>query len=493
MDKKITHLHSTFSVNNEFIENDSRFLYVTIDVLHTGKNYNDSFFTKEVVNSCIESIKNTAVLGFIKYDNSTGEYDFKGHEYVLTRTENGIEEKYIGHAYGVIPESCSPRWITKYTDDGEKEFLQVDAILWEKFSDSTSILRRDTEKSQSMELEVSSVEGYEDEEDGLFHFESFKFDGCCILGDGVAPAMIDANVTIKENQFTLNDFVKNVQNELISKYTIFTKLVDEKKDQGGIGIMPNTDFTQTVLEQFSDISQIVSQYEIVQDRWGDSVPRFYLQDVQDNEVIVVDRNDNYHYYGFPFTISGDKPEIDFACGGKRKKVRYEDYEEGTVVPDGAFNFGEHISKIEETAFSKVTEANEKVDAAEQAKSEIETNYTQVKADYDEIKPKYDKYVQDEEQRHIEELDAQKDSKFAEYEDVLSENADFSALKERKAEMSIDDIEKECAVLYVKVSRAKHSFSKSGSSAVLGIIEDGGDPDGADNYVSTKYGNIPIKR
>lgn len=257
--------------------------------------------------------------------------------------------------------------------------------------------------------------------------------------------------------------------------------------------MPNTDFTQTVLEQFSDISQIVSQYEIVRDRWGDSVPRFYLQDVQDNEVIVVDRNDNYHYYGFPFTISGDKPEIDFACGGKRKKVRYEDYEEGTVVPDGAFNFGEHISKIEETAFSKVTEANEKVDAAEQAKSEIETNYTQVKADYDEIKPKYDKYVQDEEQRHIEELDAQKDSKFAEYEDVLSENADFSALKERKAEMSIDDIEKECAVLYVKVSRAKHSFSKSGSSAVLGIIEDGGDPDGADNYVSTKYGNIPIKR
>ena len=197
MINKTTSLHSTFSVNGEVSNDDTRFLNITIDVLHTGENLNGSIFTKEVVDSCVDSIKNTPVLGYIKYDRVAQEKDFKGHEHVLTRTENGVEEKYLGSAYGVIPEACNPRWITKTCSDGqEREFLQVDALLWEKFSDSTYIVNRDGPKAESMELEVSSVEGYEDD-DGIFHFEKFRFDGCCILGNDVEPAMTDANVKLK--------------------------------------------------------------------------------------------------------------------------------------------------------------------------------------------------------------------------------------------------------------------------------------------------------
>ena len=489
MNKKISSLHSTFSINGEVSTNDTRFLNITIDVMHTGLNLNGSFFDKDVVNSCIDSIKNTAVLGFIKYDKDNDDVDFKGHEHILTKTENGVEEKYIGHAYGVIPESCNPRWVTKMCSDGqEREFLQVDALLWEKFSDATSILYRDNEKAQSMELEISSVEGYQDENE-VFHFTKFRFDGCCMLGENIDPAMVDANVTIKEVQFTMTDFVKNLQNELNDKFTTFTKMVNEKSNQGGIGIMPNTDFAQTVMEQFSDISTMVSQHEVMVDRWGDAVPRFYLLDIQDNEVIVVDRQDNYRYFGFPFTVNGDKAEIDFA-NGNRKKVRYESYEDGVVVPEGGFDFGKHIADMEEVAFTKVNDANEKVATAEADKATAETNYSQIKADYDEIKPKYEAYVQAEEQRQADELDAQKEAKFAEYEDVLSENAEFTALKERKNELSVDDIEKECAVLYVKANRTKTNFSKTVSTAVVGVMDDG---DATDGFVNTKYGNIPILR
>lgn len=241
MDNKFNSLHSTFSVNGEISDDDTRFLNITIDVLHTGENLNKSFFSKEVVDDCIDSIKNTPVLGFIKYDKFAQEADFKGHEYVLTRTENGIEDKYVGSAYGVIPESCNPRWFTKMCSDGvEREFLQVDALLWEKFSDSTDIVERDGEKAQSMELAVSSVEGDEDE-DGIFHFEKFKFDGCCMLGDSVEPAMVDANVKVKDVQFTSDDFVKEIQSELNEKFTKFTKLVKDKDEQGGVRNMPNPD------------------------------------------------------------------------------------------------------------------------------------------------------------------------------------------------------------------------------------------------------------
>lgn len=493
MSNKITSLHSTFSVNGEISDNDTRFLNITIDVLHTGQNLNGSVFDKDVVDSCVESIKNTPVLGFIKYDNVSKETDFKGHEHILTKTENGIEEKYIGSAFGVIPESCNPRWFTKMCPDGkEREFLQVDALLWEKFSDATSILYRDGEKSESMELEISSVEGYEDD-DGIFHFDSFRFDGCCLLGEDVDPAMIGANVKISEVQFTMGDFVEDIQKELNDKFATFSKLINDTNDQGGVRNMPETnyDFAQTVLEQFADISVMVSQYETMENYWGDQVPRFYAVDVQEDEVIAVDAKDSYRYYGFKFSIDGDKPEIDFTSAA-RKKLRYEDYEEGSVEHDGGFDFGKHISDISEVAFAKVNDANAKVEEVEQAKAEVEANYTQVKAEYDEIKPKYDEYVQIEEQRQHDELNAQKDGKFAEYEDVLGENPDFVALKEKKDEMSVEDIEKECAVMYVKASRSKASFSKGGSaSAIIGVLDDGDDH--IDGYVETKYGLIHTGR
>lgn len=493
---KTASLHSTFSVNGEVSNDDTRFLNVTIDIMHTNENLNGSFFSKEVVDEYADTIKNTPVLGFIAYDSYAQESDYKGHEYVIKRTENGVERTYAGHAYGVIPESCNPRWTTKMCDDGvEREFLQVDALLWEKFSDATSILRRDSEKAESMEIDVSSIEGYDDEEDGLFHFTKFKFDGACILGEGVTPAMTGANVKINEANFSVDEFTKKLQSELNDKFAVFTKLIEKSDVQGGVRNMPNSEFSQTLMQQFNDISAVVSGHETVKDYWGDDVPRYYTVDVQDAEVIVVDAQDGYNYYSFPFTMDGDKPVIDFACK-KRKKVSYQDYEDGATIIENAFSFGEHIAAFEKVVGEKLEEADGKIAEIEAAKAEVESNFEQVKSELDEakseldeIKPKYEAYEAAEAQRKADELNAEKDAKFAEYEDALADNADFAAIKEKKDELSVDEIEKECAVLYVKAVRAaKTNFSKSGASSAVGIIED--DDDDVDGYVNiSRYGYI----
>ena len=514
MKKTIYSLPISFSVQNEISNNDTRFINVTIDVLHTGKNFNGSIFTKEVVDKNIDTIKNTPILGYIS-ENKNEEKDFQGHEYIVSKKDGEVYRKYIGSAYGLIPESCNPRWINKVCDDGEsREFLQVDALLWSKFEDSSSIMTNDLIKSQSMELDPDSIDGYEDD-NGDFVFTSFSFDGCCILGDECEPAMINSTVEV---QFSMNDFVRNIQNELKNKYDEFTKLVNdnalaqqakedntftkmvkEKNNKGGNKAMPNTDFTQTVMEQFADISTIVSQYEIMEDRWGDKVPRYYLHDIQDDEIIVVDCKNNYQYYGFPFTMNGDKAEIDFACGGKRKKTRYEDYEDGVSTPEGAFNFGNYIEEIESNAFEKVNEANEKVGEyeekvsnAENAQKDAEENYSTVKAELDELKPKYEEFVKAEKERLDAELDAQKEAEFAKYETSLAEDVDFVALKEKKSEMSVKEIEAECAILYARKSLAQNNFSKLNNGLLsAGIVDD--DEDNNNGFVVTKYGNIPVRR
>lgn len=65
-------------------------------------------------------------------------------------------------------------------------------------------------------------------------------------------------------------------------------------------------------------------------------------------------------------------------------------------------------------------------------------------------------------------------------------------QEKKDELSVDEIEKECAVLYVKVNR-KNNFSKQNSStATAGVLDDGDDND-SNCWMSEKYGAIHINR
>ena len=510
MKNKNISLPISFSVNNEISDKNNRFINVTIDVLHTGLNYNGSIFNKEVVDENIETIKNTPILGFIT-EVPYEDKDFKGHEYVITKDENGIRRKYIGEAFGMIPESCNPRWITKITDSGvEREFLQVDGLLWSKFQDAADIMLNDIEKPQSMELYPYDIDGYEDD-DGNFVFSKFSFDGCCILGSKVEPAMEDAKIEVIN--FTMSDFVKNIQSELINKYgeftklasettkKAFTKMVNEKTNQGGIETMSNTDFTQTLLAQFEDISAMVRQHETFVDRWGYECSRYYAVDIQENEVIVVDAKNSYNYFGLSFTMNGDKAEIDFDSA-KRKKLRYEDYEDSSSV-EGAFDFGKHIDEIETTAFAKVEEANAKVTEAEgkiseyeakvseyeTAKNEIEEKFNQISSEFEEMKPKYEDYVRAEQARLDAELDAQKDAEFAKYETVLNDDTNFAALKEKKAEMTVKEIESELAIMFARKTLASTNFSKSDSAMKAGLVDDGE----KDDYIVTKYGYIKINR
>ena len=493
----------SFPVTFEKVEDiesiDGRFTKVRIWLMHLGENFNGSVFEKDVVDQAISTLEYIPIVAFIE-ENKVGEKDCSNHRYVITKDEKGIRRKYMGNAYGVImsSEDNNAHYEERLCDDGEtRTFLVVDGLIWNMFEDSSEIVNRDLIKNQSMELwdDGISIEGYEDE-DGLFHFTKFSFRAACILGDDYEPAMINSTVEV---QFTMSDFVRNIQSELNDKFIAFTKMVNEKTNQGGIDTMSNTDFTQTLLAQFEDISAMVRQHETFVDRWGYECSRYYAVDIQENEVIVVDAKDSYNYFGLSFTMNGDKAEIDFDSA-KRKKLRYEDYEDGSSV-EGAFNFGKHIEEIENTAFAKVEEANTKASDAENkvseyeakvsefetAKNEIEEKFNQISAEFEEMKPKYEDYVKAEQARIEAEIDAQKDAEFAKYETVLADNVDFEALKAKKMEMSVKEIESECAILYARKNLATN-FSKSNDVVMTAGLTDTGEKDG---FVLTKYGYIPV--
>jgi hypothetical protein len=169
--------------------------------------------------------------------------------------------------------------------------------------------------------------------------------------------------------------------------------------------------------------------------------------------------------------------------------------------EGSFNFGQHIEEVQSAAFAKVEEANAKVSDAEvkvaeyeakvsefeTAKNEIEERFNQINAEFEEMKPKYEYYVKAEQARMEAELDAQKDAEFAKYETVLADDVNFAALKEKKTDMSVKEIESELAIMYARKSLAIN-FSKSNETVMTAsIVND----DAKDGFVATKYGYIKV--
>lgn len=504
----------SFTKKNEYSNSDFRFIDVSIDVMHTGSNRNKTSFTKDVISKAIPSICNTPILGYVVDELDEEDKDFKGHEHELRITDKDVKYVYAGQAYGVIPESCNPRWIIK--DDGngtEREYLRVDGLIWTKFNDPVDIFTRDGTKNHSVELTDMAC-GPADK-NGDVPVGSFLFDGCCILSTTdpkIQPAMTGSCVTanfsveditsqIRERLYEYQALQQNytAQNENPSdeekgditpmneneKNSVVTENTTTKNpeietppaenavqepetqttensvpaegegeapatnntianaDEGTTAPAENTapteegesaassEFTLTANQLRDEVYNALLEIQ-VPSRWDPEcmIPKYWLTDIQDNEVIVTDSG-TYQLMGIPYSMNGDNVVLEYE-NIKRKKVVYEDWDNGDVMP-GLI-----------TMFSTLTDKL----------VELSDSYTKAANEVSEIKPKLEAYQQAEAEAIAAADKAKRDELFAMMDEKLGANAEYAALKEN-TEIPYSDLETKC---YALVGRQSTEFS-----------------------------------
>ena len=207
-------------------ETDTRFMKCKIWLMHMGKNLNNSYFDKSVVEEALPSLANTPILAYIE-ENSKGELDVSDHRQVLEKDKNGnYDLVYKGQAIGVIPETNNATFEMRLCDDGiEREFLVVDGLVWTKWKDVNDIFENENIKGQSMELDPDSYTGHFGD-DNTFHFDKFKFFGACAIS--VQPAMINSTIEV---EFSTKINSDEINNKLKEFETYFMK---KEVDQEGM-------------------------------------------------------------------------------------------------------------------------------------------------------------------------------------------------------------------------------------------------------------------
>ncbi len=534
----------SFIKKGEYESSDFRFIDVSIDVMHTGANLNKTSFTKDAINKAVPTIRNTPILGYVVDELDEENKDFKGHEHELRITDKDVRYVYAGQAYGVIPESCNPRWIVK--DDGtgiEREYLRVDGLIWTKFSDPVDIFTRDGTKNHSVELTDMAC-GSADK-NGNVPVGSFKFDGCCILSTtdpSIKPAMTGSCVTAN---FSVEDITAQIRDRLYEYQAIqqnYTAQNDNPSDEEKGDTTPmneneknpamtenavaegavenpeiktpaaenaateteseaapaenaaseegaenatteapaentapaeegepaaSSEFTLTTEQLLDEISGALSAYKI-QSSWDpeNMVPRYWMNDVQGDEVIVIDCT-TYNLMGIPYSMNGDNVVLDVE-NAKRKKVTFEDWDEGEVLPGMSAAFTEITNTV--------AEMNAKI-------SDLTKEFTEASETIAEMKPKLEAYEKAEADAKAAEMEAKRNALFATFDEKLGADAEYIALKENK-ELSYSDLETKC---YALVGRKSAEFSYVPNKNNKGTVRFG--VGGTQNGSDVAYGGL----
>lgn len=534
----------SFIKKGEYESSDFRFIDVSIDVMHTGANLNKTSFTKDAINKAVPTIRNTPILGYVVDELDEEDKDFKGHEHELRITDKDVKYVYAGQAYGVIPESCNPRWIVK--DDGtgiEREYLRVDGLIWTKFSDPVDIFTRDSTKNHSVELTDMAC-GPADK-NGNVPVGSFKFDGCCILSTtdpSIKPAMTGSCVTanfsveditaqirdrlyeyqaIQQNYTAQNDnpsdeekgdttpMNENEKNPAMTENAVAEGAVEnpeietpaaentatkteseaapaenaapEEGAENATTEVPaentapaeegesaaSSEFTLTTEQLLNEISGALGAYKIPSS-WDpeNMVPRYWMNDVQGDEVIVIDCT-TYNLMGIPYSMNGDNVVLDVE-NAKRKKVTFEDWDEGEVLPGMSAAFTEITNTV--------AEMNAKI-------SDLTKEFTEASETIAEMKPKLEAYEKAEADAKSAEMEAKRNALFATFDEKLGADAEYIALKENK-EISYSDLETKC---YALVGRKSAEFSYVPNKNNKGTVRFG--VGGTQNGSDVAYGGL----
>lgn len=153
-------------------------------VMSPGENKNNTIITQEAIEDAIPSIYNRPVVGLI-YEDDNGVH-MAGHAITVEVDENGnLVKKCLTVPFGVVPESCNPRFEDVEDSNGNKvRYLVVDVYLWTgRYPDLLkAVYDKDFWFYQSMEIRPSEQKKMTVGGKTKWMYTKFTFDALCLLG-----------------------------------------------------------------------------------------------------------------------------------------------------------------------------------------------------------------------------------------------------------------------------------------------------------------------
>lgn len=474
-----------------------------VRIAYPGNNRNGSSISKEVFEQCFNTIYYVPIV--CSYDRETD--NLGGHDVDFVQGGDG-KLKMINATtpIGVIPENAEFWWEEVDDDNGTKEYICTNALLWKR-QEAYDKVKKDGYADLSMEIMLKTFHM----DDGIIIVDSFEFMALCLLGSDVEPCYESAGIKVFEVDNFKDEYMQMVAElrsetqqviaslceddidttystmkgadqmekqklELLAQYGLTVEELDfsiedmtleelEAKfaeqdanaDDDTCQEEPTADEpTEDTPAEFSLTGEQLSEglrealgTVTFTDDWGYESKRYWYcdYDAETAEVYCYDQAD-WKLYGFGYAVSGDVVTVDFDSK-KKKKLAFVDFVDGdqeinfSYVAEGFANDRVAFKLDEQNA-----ELTEKfnLELAE-ANGKIES----MQSELDELRQFHSNALASERKAQEEEVF----SAFADLEGVEA----FETLRENCSDMSIEDIEEKCFALRGRFMQQNFSIKK----------------------------------
>ena len=444
-----------------------------LDVMYTGDNRNGSSFPQEVVEAALPSISNIPIVAHYDMDaNEIGSHDME-----VVRDGDTIRLRNLTEPCGVVPESATASFEEKADDNGVMHnYLTINPVILWKRQEVYRHITEDLDGKVDHSMEVNITAFHKDEKDGPLVVDAFEFEALCLLesaepcyegsmlevfdAGGFKAQMAEMMQELRETFAAINapETEIDIQNgnkeggrvldeklELLAQYGLEADKLDFSLDDfsveelrekfeamKGNGDQDKEPKAPEAFELASNMRKVLQdalQERTITKPWGPECEYWFDDYDQENGMVYAESTRDWNVYGFPFTMDGDTPKIDFDAG-RRVKRAYVDFDGGTQ-PDNLAIMFENIDR----QFAEMEQKNKDAYAELQEKFNALTEDT---ADIEELR-EFKKKADDKERED------KVNAVFENFED-LNGNEEFEKLREDNHDLSIEALEEKCYAL-----------------------------------------------
>ncbi len=495
------------SIDN-IVDLNSSFAEGKLKVMYTGENQNGSAFSQDVVEAALPSLRNIPIVAH--YDIEANEIG--SHDVELVKDENGFRLRNLTEPCGVVPESVEASFSVETDENGvEHNYLKIEPVILWKRQEVYRHITQDLDGHVDHSMEVNILAFHKDEDSDYVTVDSFEFEALCLLEsaspcfEGSALEVFEASAfkekmnqmmaelretfstinpptaeieihTQEENTFTEGGRVLDEKLALLAEFELDADALDFSIDDFSVeelrekfeamkadaadednqaaedGVPANFELSGNMRKVLGD----ALREKTVMKPWG-LEPAYCFEDYDaDAGMVYATDTQSWNIFGFPFTMNGDVPAIDFNSG-KRMKRAFVEFDD--AAGDGAASEMGAMFEAAEAAYNRNDE--EWSEKFNKISDELE-HLKQDTADIQELR----EYKANAEKAHE---DAERESVFAAFEDLSGCDA-FEALRGACDGISIAELEEKCFAIRGRINSSSEKFAAKDKAPKLRVVK-----------------------
>lgn len=278
----------------KIIQEDEMLCIAEVDLLHTGKNRNNTIIPRSSVDDSLDSFYNKPIVCILDSEIKSMAKDYKSHSH------NEYEEcQRIIAGVIPLPDVSNP---TIYIDKDGYERLRMNVLLWKYYAEDVVRILSNKDGKSKVSIEILPINQHKDES-GVLVIDKFNFLGVSLLGDKITEAIAGSQLNVIKFSLdeTLEKAKEYVENKK-SKDDIFEKIKKKKGDNAKMVIGHK--------ELESRLWAILSGQMYVRDK--ETYHKYYIEDIYNSHLVVYD-NETGEEVKFKYNIDSDGVvHIDFS-------------------------------------------------------------------------------------------------------------------------------------------------------------------------------------